>query len=366
MIPLNKPEMLGNELEYVKAAVRGGQYVGACEELLESVFGGRVLLTPSGTHALELAAMLIDSGTLEWGEQQVVMPTFTFSSTANAFLRSGMVPVFVDSRPDTFNIDEKQIVIGPRTRAVVPVHYAGVGCSMPGISRASKGTPVIEDNAHGIFGKINGQLLGAIGDMAALSFHSTKNFQCGEGGALIINNGDWRKAERIRDKGTDRSAMLRGERGKYEWTDLGSSFTMSEMSAAFLLGQLEGRDFAMVRRRQIYTRYRMGLADWMVKNGVRSQSFPANCESSYHIFPILMPDEGARDRMIAHLLTRNIGSAFHYIPLHLSPMGRSLGYLPGQFPAAESIASRLVRLPIYPNLTREQTDQVIQAVEEFK
>lgn len=365
--PLNKPEMLGNELHYVKYAAQGSVYTGPCEALLEEVFGGRVLLTPSGTHALELAAMLLVDPQRTHYEQEAIMPTFTFSSTANAFLRSGITPVFVDSRADTLNIDDQQIpaAISGRTVAIVPVHYAGVGCNMNAVMWAAGDVPIVEDNAHGIFGRIHGQLLGTFGNMAALSFHQTKNFQCGEGGALIIGSGDWRKAERIRDKGTDRSSMLRGEANKYEWTNVGSSFVMSEMSAAFLFAQLECRDIVKIRRRQVYRRYVEGLTDWMLRREARTQSIPEWCEPTHHIFPIIMPSEESRDLLIEHLRRRGIGAAFHFVPLHLSPMGRSLGYKHGQFPVAEAIASRLVRLPIYPSLTREETDYIIKAVEEF-
>lgn len=361
MIPLNSPELLGMERKYLEEVAYGKVFVGPCEELLEGTFGGRVLLTPSGTAALELAAMMIPKtrGT------RAIMPTFTFSSTANAFLRADFNILFVDSRADTFNIDEEQINVSHDTAVIVPVHYAGVGCSMSKILNKANGIPIVEDNAHGIFGRMNGQLLGTFGDMAALSFHQTKNFQCGEGGALIISSGDWRKAERIRDKGTDRSAMLRGEAQKYEWTDLGSSFVMSEISAAFLLAQLEAREYVATMRKQRYRHYMRSLEDWMIKVDAKTQSIPASCEPTYHIFPILMPDQERRDLFLEHLKRRGIGSAFHYIPLHLSSMGRSLGYKAGQFPVAESIASRLVRLPIYPGLNRQQMDAIIRAVEAF-
>lgn len=369
IIPLNIPTLLGNELQFItdsysfEGHAEPAYFVDRCEELLSDYFNSATMVTSSCTAALELAAMLISRK-----GAYVVMPTFTFSSTANAFMRAGMRPKFVDCRFDTYNMDENEVsqVVDHNTAAIVPVHYAGVACDMDSIMTTSRrwGVPVVEDNAHGIFGSYNGKKLGAIGHLGALSFHETKNFQCGEGGALIVNNGDWDLAERIRDKGTTRAAMIRGDADKYTWTALGSSFTMSEMSAAYLLAQLENREYVRLARRSIENGYSLGLRAWCERTESRMQTVPSNCESSNHIFSLLLPSEKTRDALIDHLRLQGIGAAFHYVPLHLSPMGQSLGYKTGQFPVAEQIASKLVRLPIYPSLTCSQQLFIIQAIEE--
>jgi len=368
-IPLNRPSLLGLEFVYMGSVADGqaepGYFTKACEDLLESYFdGARVLLTSSGTSALELAAMLLP----ERRGTHAVMPTFTFSSTANAFMRSGIKPRFVDIRADTFNMDEREAswIVDHNTAAIVPVHYGGVACEIFSILRTGHrwGIPVVEDNAHGIFGEVDHAKLGTIGSMAALSFHETKNFQCGEGGALVIKEADVGLAERIRDKGTNRAALIRGEVDKYTWTDVGSSFVLAEMSAAYLFAQLENREHVRLARRAAYNTYFLGLRDWCRETGSRMQHIPDDCTSTHHLFPLVLPSEEARNRLVDHLKLQGIGAAFHYVPLHLSPMGERLGYRNGQFPVAEEVASRLVRLPIYPGLTSQQQAFVIECVRE--
>ena len=369
-IPFNRPAMVGKEALYISEAVaRGhisgdGDFTRRCHELLERELSvPRVLLTTSCTHALEMAAILLD---VSPGDE-VIVPDFTFVSTANAFVLRGAVPVFVDVRSDTLNLDERILEekLTDRTRAIVAVHYAGVGCDMEAIGDIARrrSVPVVEDNAHGLFGRRRGRPLGAWGDLATLSFHETKNFNCGEGGALIINDPKYiERAEIIREKGTNRKRFFRGEVDKYTWVDIGSSYLPSDLLAAYLLAQLESKARILEARRSIYERYARGLADWAASCGAQLPVIPADCESSYHMFFVVMPTAESRTRLISHLKSRDIQAVFHYLPLHLSEMGQRWGGRAGQCPVTESVSERLVRLPFYTELTETDQERVIDAV----
>ena len=369
-IPFNRPSLVGNELRYMSQAVARGQISGdgeftrRCHELLQRELGvPAVLLTTSCTHALELAAILLD---LKPGDE-VIVPDFTFVSTANAFVLRGAIPVFVDIRSDTLNLDERLLEqkVTPRTRAIVPVHYAGVGCDMERIGEiaARRGIAVVEDNAHGLFGSRAGRLLGTWGAMSTLSFHETKNFSCGEGGALVINDpGFITRAEIVREKGTNRKRFFRGEVDKYTWVDIGSSFLPSDMLAAYLLGQLEQKKKVLASRKRIYERYARELADWAARIGARLPTIPAGCESSYHMFYVILPSLQSRTALIASLKSRGILAVFHYQPLHLSEMGRRWGGRTGDCPVTEDVSDRLLRLPFYTDMAASEQDRVIEAV----
>jgi dTDP-4-amino-4,6-dideoxygalactose transaminase len=369
-IPFNRPSFAGNEQAYIAQAIANGHISGdgpftrKCHELLEEILSiPKVLLTTSCTHALEMAAFLLD---LQPGDE-IVVPSFTFSATANAFVIRGAKPVFIDIRPDTLNMDEAQLErhLAPRTKAVVPVHYAGVGSEMDIILEVAQryGTAIVEDNAHGLFGKYRGRFLGTFGCLAAQSFHETKNFSCGEGGALLINDPRYiERAEIIREKGTNRSRFFRGEVDKYTWVDIGSSYLPSDVLAAFLYAQLEAREEIQARRQQVWAYYLAHLQGWAEDRGVRLPVVPAHCEQSYHLFYLLMPHLESRTRLISHLKEQGILSVFHYLPLHLSAMGRQFGGKPGDCPVTEDVSDRLVRLPFYNDLTREDQDRVIDAI----
>jgi dTDP-4-amino-4,6-dideoxygalactose transaminase len=372
-IYFNRPSFEGREREYMAQALDAGHISGnggftkRAEACLAELLGvPKVLLTTSCTDALELAALLLD---LQPGDE-VVMPSFTFVSTANAFALRGARPVFVDIREDTLNLDEARLedLVGPSTKAIVPVHYAGVGCEMDAIQEVAQGAgaAVVEDNAHGLFGRYRGRLLGTFGRLAAQSFHETKNITCGEGGALVIN--DERlidRAEILREKGTDRARFLRGQVDKYTWTDLGSSFLPSDLLAAVLCAQLEARDGIQQRRQAIWNHYRDELADWADAHEVRLPVVPDQVEQPYHMFYLLLPTEAARDRLIAHLKQRRILAVFHYVPLHLSPMGMRYGGKPGDCPVTESVSGRLLRLPFYNHLSASDQERVVEAVTDF-
>ena len=368
-IPFNRPTLLGSEFDYMRAALEsgrlsgGGAYSVRAEKILESELGAaRVLLTPSGTAALEMAALLLE---LEPGDE-VIVPSFTFVSTANAFYQFGVRIIFADIRPDTLNIDERQVeqLITQRTRAVVAVHYAGVGANMEAL--LSLKLPVIEDNAHGLFGRLENRPLGCFGAAAATSFHETKSFTCGEGGALILNRPEWiARAEVLREKGTNRNQFFQGQVDKYTWVDRGSSYLLSELSAAFLLAQLERRSEVQSRRQDLWDRYARELASWACAHAVRMPHIPANCEQAYHMFYLLLPDAGARGRLIAHLAARGILAVFHYVPLDSSTAGRVAGVAPLGCPVTEDVSGRLVRLPFFTGLSEEDQTDVIHAVREF-
>jgi dTDP-4-amino-4,6-dideoxygalactose transaminase len=341
-----------------------GEFTRRCQDLLQRELGvPAVLLTTSCTHALELAAILLDIGPGD----EVIVPDFTFVSTANAFVLRGATPVFVDVRPDTLNLDERLLEdkITGRTRAIVPVHYAGVGCDMVRIGEiaARRGIAVVEDNAHGLFAARAGRPLGTWGAMATLSFHETKNFICGEGGALVVNDSRLiARAEVVREKGTNRKRFFRGEVDKYTWVDIGSSYLPSDLLAAFLLAQLEEKKKVLAARRRIYERYAEALRPWADRNDIRLPIIPAGCESSYHMFYLLVPTLQARTRLISHLKSLDMLAVFHYLPLHLSEMGRRWGGRAGDYPVTEHVSDRLLRLPFYTLLTEADQQRVIEAI----
>ena len=344
-----------------------GLFTEKCHELLEEVLGVRkVLLTTSCTHALEMAALLLEVQESD----EVIVPAFTFPSVVNAFVLRGARPVFADICPKTLNINPALLArhVTPRTKAIVVVHYAGVGCEMDEICEfaAFHGLTVIEDNAHGLFGKYRGRHLGTFGRFATQSFHETKNFSCGEGGALLLNSAqDLERAEILREKGTDRKQFYRGEIDKYTWVDVGSSFLPSDILAAILYAQLEARERIQASRRQVWERYFRELREWAANNGVELPFVPGDCEQTFHIFYLLMPDSPSRLALIEHLGRRNILSVFHYVPLHLSRMGRRYGGYAGQCPVSEATSDRLLRLPLYCDLSDDDQTRVIEGVQDF-
>jgi len=372
-IPFNKPCLMGNELAYMTQAVELGHISGdgaftrKCHALLEEALQvPKVLLTTSGTHALEMAALLLDIGPGD----EVIVPSFTFVSTVNVFVLRGARPVFIDVRPDTLNLDENKLeqLISPRTKAIVPVHYAGVGCEMDSILEVARrtGVAVVEDNAHGLLGKYKGRFLGTFGCLAALSFHETKNFTCGEGGALLINDSRYvERAEIIREKGTNRSRFFRGQIDKYTWVDVGSSYLPSDLLAAFLYAQLEAREQTQARRRQAWNYYYEHLKNWAQTHGVRLPLVPPVCEQPYHMFYLLLPSLEHRQALIKHLKERGISAVFHYLPLHLSPMGVGFGAKKSDCPVTEDVSERLLRLPFYNALTEAEQARIVAAITEF-
>jgi len=373
-IPFNKPGLTGRELSYIADAIQRGHsagdgyYTSCCHDALRRELGcHRALLTTSCTHALEMCALLLD---VQPGDE-VIVPSFTFVSTANAFVLRGAKPVFIDVRPDTLNLDETLLeeCLTSRTKAIVPVHYAGVGCEMDAITSVAErhGVNVIEDNAHGLFARYKGRYLGTLGQLATQSFHETKNVICGEGGALIINDPIYvERAEIIREKGTNRSRFYRDEVDKYTWVAMGSSFLPSDLLAAFLLAQLERYHEIFSTRHRIWQAYAEGLCEWAHNFGVSLPHIPPHVEQSYHMFYLLMPSLEARTGLIEHLKSRDILAVFHYVPLHLSEMGIRFGGRPGAHPIAESASNRLLRLPFYNDLTDDQQAEVIEAVRAFQ
>jgi len=373
-IPFNRAFDAVRQLAMVSEAFASGHLSGdglftrKCQQWLQQRTACRqALLTTSGTAALEMAALLLDIA----AGDEVIVPSFTFVSTVNAFVLRGARPIFADVRADTFNLDERQLesLITPRTRAIVPVHYAGVGCEMDriGAIAAAAGIPVVEDNAHGLLGTYRGRPLGSFGALAAQSYHETKNFSCGEGGALLINDpAQSERAEIIREKGTDRSRFFRGQVDKYTWVDIGSSFLPSEILAAVLNAQFESAELIQGRRRRIWEYYREHLADWAQAQGVRLPAVPPHCTQSWHMFSLLLPTLEDRESLIAPLRARNIVAVFHYVPLHLSEMGRRFGGRPGLCPATEAISDRLLRLPFFVDLTGEQLERIVESVRQFR
>jgi dTDP-4-amino-4,6-dideoxygalactose transaminase len=373
-IPFTVPTLEGNEQAYMDEALTksrlsgDGPFTKRCHECLEESLGvGKALLTTSCTAALEMTALLLD---IQPGDE-VIVPSFTFVSSINAYVLRGAKPVFADIRPDTLNIDESRLeeLITPRTKAIVVVHYAGVGCEMDAVMSIAErhGVAVIEDNAHGLFARYRGRYLGTFGRMATLSFHETKNFTCGEGGALLLNDASLvERAEIIREKGTDRSRFFRGQVDKYTWVDIGSSYLPADLLAAMLLGQLESRSRIQSLREDIWNYYSANLGEWAAEQDVRLPVVPEHTEQAYHMFYMLLPSLAERHRLIQHLKTRHIQSAFHYQPLHLSGMGRELGGREGDCPVTERVADTLLRLPFYNRLGAEDLDRVVTAVREFR
>ena len=372
-IPFNKAGLRGPEFDYISQALSAGHVSGdgpftkKCQKILQEQLGvPRALLTTSCTHALEMAALLLR---LKPGDEFIV-PSFTFVSTANAFVLRGAKPVFADIRSDTLNLDETKLEghITPRTRAIVPVHYAGVGCEMDSIFSLAQrhGISIIEDNAHGLYGKYRGRFLGTFGALATLSFHETKNITCGEGGALLVNDPQLiERAEIIWEKGTNRSRFFRGQVDKYTWVDIGSSYVLSDILSAFLFAQLESASIIQQRRQEIWTYYHTHLKSWADRNQVRLPRVPEHCQQAYHMFYLLFPDLDTRQAMIRHLKEQGILSVFHYLPLHLSDMGHQFGGQPGDCPVTEWVSDRLLRLPFFNPLTWEEQERVVAAMMNF-
>lgn len=372
-VDFNRPVLVGKENVYMAQAMASdhisgdGPFTKKCSTLLEQELGvPKVLLTTSCTHALEMFALLLD---IQPGDE-IILPSFTFVSTVNAFVLRGGKPVFLDIRPDTLNLDESQLEakITPRTKAIVVVHYAGVGCEMDVIMDVAHrhNLAVVEDNAHGLFGKYKGKYLGTFGALAAQSFHETKNISCGEGGALLINDPALiERAEIIREKGTNRSRFFRGQVDKYTWVDIGSSYLPSDILAAFLYAQLENRERIQTHRKNVWTLYSEGLKEWAATHKVQLPYVPAHCDQAYHMFYLLLPTLELRQGLIAHLRQRGIYSVFHYLPLHLSEMGQRFGGRPGDCPVTERVSDQLVRLPFYNSLTGEDQQYVIEAILEY-
>ena len=365
-IPFNKPFLTGRELEYLTNAHNShhlsgdGSFTKKCHAWLEAYSGsGRALLTHSCTAALEMSAILAD---IQPGDE-VIMPSYTFVSTANAFVLRGGVPVFVDIRPDTLNIDENLIeaAITPRTKAIVPVHYAGVACEMDTIMAIAKrhNLLVVEDAAQGVMSSYKGRPLGAIGHMGTYSFHETKNVISGEGGALLVNDARFaERAEIIREKGTNRSLFFRGQVDKYTWVDIGSSYLPSEIIAAFLWAQLEDAQAITAKRMTIWQNYHHALAGLEATGKLRRPTVPADCTHNAHMYYVLLDSLAKRTEVIARLKLSGINSVFHYVPLHSSPAGMKYGRASGQLPNTVALADRLVRLPIWLGMGDGQ-DQVI-------
>jgi len=372
-IPFNKPCFEGKELVYIAEAIDNGhisgdgQFTRQCHAFFEAELGvKKAFLTTSCTHALEMAAILLG---IKAGDE-VIVPSFTFVSTVNAFVLHQARPVFIDIREDTLNMDEARLedLITPRTKAILPVHYAGVGCEMDTILETAKqyNVEVVEDNAHGLLGKYKGKFLGTFGCMSTLSFHETKNFTCGEGGALLINDPRYiERAEVIREKGTNRSRFFRGEVDKYSWIDIGSSYLPSDMLAGFLYAQLEAGKHIQQHRQRVWEYYYARLKEWAKAHGVRLPVIPEHCEHPYHMFYMIMPSYEDRQAFIAHLKSRSILSVFHYLPLHLSEMGVRLGAKKGDCPVTEDISDRLVRLPFYNELTEAEQEIIVEAIFSF-
>jgi len=372
MIPFNRPARLEAGLTMIAEAVRSGRIAGdgpfcrRAEQLLETALGTRrALLTTSCTHALEMAGLLLELGP----DDEVIVPAFTFVSTVNAFVLRGARPVFADIRRDTLNLDEAHVarLVTRRTRAIVPVHYAGVAYEMDALGElaAQCGAVIIEDNAHGLFGAYRGRPLGTLGALATQSFHETKNFSCGEGGALLVNDARFvDRAEIIREKGTDRSRFFRGQVDKYTWQEVGSSYVVSDILGALLVSQLEARQEIQGRRAALWARYASELADWAAAHDACLTVVPAHCDQAFHMFYLRVP-AARRPAFLEHLKARGVQAVFHYVPLHLSPMGRSHGGAAGMCPVTEAVSDELVRLPFYADLTDADQGRVIDAVRGF-
>ncbi len=372
-IPYNKASLAGKEMDYMAQAIQGnhisgdGPFTRKCHAWFEENLGiKKALLTTSCTHALEMIAMLLD---IQPGDE-VILPAFTFVSTVNAFVLRGARPVFIDVRPDTLNMDETRLedLISERTKAIMPVHYAGVGCEMEALMEiaARYHIPIVEDNAQGLFGKYKGKDLGSFGLLAAQSFHETKNITCGEGGALFINDPAYiERAEILREKGTNRSRFFRGQVDKYTWVDMGSSYLPSDILAGFLYAQLENHTHIQADRKRIWETYQSGLEAWARQHGVSLPVIPAHTQQPYHLFYMLLPSLEARTALIRRLAAQGILAVFHYQPLHLSDMGLSFGGKPGDCSVTEDICDRLLRLPLYRTLSEEEQQLVIDTIVEF-
>ena len=374
MIPFNKPYVAKNEYEYIRQAIESnhisgdGTFTRKCNQFLEEALGSKkALLTTNCTHALDMAAILLD---LREGDE-VIVPSFTFVSTVNALVLRGAKPKFVDIRSDTLNMDENLIeaAINEHTKAIFVVHYAGVGCEMDKILELAHkyDLKIVEDNAHGLFGKYKDKKLGTFGCLATQSFHETKNFSCGEGGALIINDASFvDRAEIIREKGTNRSRFFRGQIDKYTWVDMGSSYLPSDILSAILYSHFEEADKIQSTRRHIWETYYERLKAWAAENNVRLPYIPDHCEQSYHIFYLLFPNLEKRQAFIRFMKENDILTVFHYVPLHTADMGRGFGYKQGDLPVTEAISDSLVRLPLFNSMTDAEQEKIIQAILTYK
>ena len=372
-VPFNFAEISTSDRDYLAMAVISGHSSGngtftqRVEEQIRSTTGaGRALLTTSCTHALEMSALLCN---LAPGDE-VIVPSYTFVSTASAFALFGAKPVFVDSRQDTLNIDASLIeaAITPRTRAICVVHYGGVACEMEQILQIANKHKLlmVEDNAHGLFAKYKGRYLGTFGALATQSFHETKNISCGEGGALLVNDAALvERAEILREKGTNRSRFVRGQVDKYTWVDIGSSWVMSDLLAAILWGQLQRADQTNAQRVAIWSRYDRELRDWAERHGVLTPFIPNGCEHVGHVYHLRFHEAEQRTRFIAHMRDEEISCVFHYQPLHASQVGQRFGGFHGQCPVAEHAGDCLVRLPLYNNLTESDQTRVIETTINF-
>ena len=372
-IPFNRADIGKHDLELLSDSISAGHISGngpftkQAEARITEILGNdKTLLTTSCTHALEMAALLLR---LQPGDE-VIVPAFTFVSTASAFMLYGAKPVFVDVRQDTLNIDIDQVeaAITSRTKAICVVHYGGIACEMERLVKISRDNNLvlIEDNAHGLFAKYKGKYLGTFGSLATQSFHETKNITCGEGGALIINDPSLsERAEILREKGTDRTKFLRGQVDKYTWVDVGSSWVISDLLAAILYGQLLRADEIYLQRIKIWSRYHNELASWASSNSVITPTVPDGCEHTGHVYHLRFQRGIQRDKFIEHLKNLSIYAVFHYQPLHLSTVGRSIGGKDGQFPITESAGDCLIRLPLFNTMSEDEQSHVIESVKVF-
>ncbi|MDD5450323.1 MAG: dTDP-4-amino-4,6-dideoxygalactose transaminase [Desulfovibrionales bacterium] len=372
-VPFSYPKEVGKERKYLAQALRTGRMAGdgdfnrRCSSLLSNLIGvAGALMTPSCTHALEMAAILFGLGPGD----EVIMPSFTFTSTANAFVLRGVRIVFVDIRPDTLNLDEALVeeAINSRTKAIVPMHYAGVACEMDALMAVAGryGLWIVEDAAQAIGSGYKGRPLGSFGHLAAFSFHETKNLQCGEGGALLVNDASFfARAEIIREKGTNRSQFFRGEVAKYNWVDLGSSHLLGELPAAFLYGQLQQLEAVTADRLRVWEYYRQRLTGQEQKGNVELPVVPVDCSHNAHIFYVKVADEAMRERLLRFLKEHGIGATFHYVPLHSAPAGRKFGVFHGEDRYTTKESQRLLRLPLYYRMTSADVDRVCDAIERF-
>ncbi len=371
LIPFNRPYGVGEEAESVQAAIDAGHlsadgpFTRHCEDWLQQWSGSpRALLTPSCSAALEMAAMLIGAGPGD----EVIMPSYTFSSTANAFAMRGATPVFVDVREDTLNLDETLIAeaVTPATKAIVPVHYAGVACEMEPIVELAEeeGLAVVEDAAQGIVSTRKGKALGSLGGaLGTLSFHETKDVTSGEGGALLVNDESLvERAEIMRDKGTNRQQFFRGQVDKYTWVELGSSWGMSDLNAAFLWVQLQAAERISQLRHRVWDRYHAAFEGLESEGRLRRPVVPPGCSHNAHMYYLLLPDRAGRDQLLDHLRAQQVYAVFHYVPLHSSPAGRKYGRAHGELSVTESASGRLLRLPLFADMQDDQVERVIEAV----
>lgn len=373
-IPFNRPSVEGRELDYLARAIEGGHssakgpYSEAAASIIRDEIGAAdVLLTTSCTAALEMAGMLLD---IQPG-QSVIVPSFTFVTTALAFVRAGARLVFADIEPDTLGIDPAHVedLIDDTTRAIVPVHYAGVASDIEGLQRVVAGRPgetpidIVEDNAHGLFSRLHDRPLGSFGRFATLSFHETKNFVCGEGGALIVNREeDVARAHVVFDKGTNRRAFLQGQVDKYTWVDTGSSFGMSDLLAAYLFGQLEARDRIMEKRRSLFEHYQAALEPAAERFGFRLPIVPGDRVQGYHMFYVLLPDRTTRDHCLGELNRSGFKATFHYVPLHDSAGAAQHLHKRTECPVTVDVSGRLLRLPFFNNLAHADADRIVECL----